>query len=325
MPAQITAGGSQRAGIRTAVLGTYRRQYEAQTERLSQCMDLDFPSDTRSEFYFYWEAAPHLGRWGYGGELPFEGFRGIQFEVSNHRWAKAISWQADDEADDQTRDLINQARGLGQSAATLDERIFFQIINGTADNELLPTVPNAPDGTAVYNAADAVRFGVTDGNLVEDIAAPTTAAGCRSNYHGVIGRFADFQDTKGQPHFDPGVVEGPLVWIGNTAQSGAILGAFMREERVADSSAGVSDEIRGAGRTVIPWITQRATADEANCFLTNAPVKAVFSQLREPLAEVAATDANSDRARESDENYIRFKMRKGFGAALPLATCKVVV
>ena len=322
MPAQITAGGSQRAGLRTAVLGTYRRQYEAQRDMLSKCMDLDFPSDSRSEYYFYWESAPHLGRWAYGGDLPFEGFRGIQFEVVNHRWAKGISWQADDEADDQTRDLINQARGLGQSAANLDERVFFQICNGSTDSELLPTVPNAPDGSATFLAGSRFGFATGNSNSVTG-GAPTTAALARVAYFEALEAVASFQDTKSQPLHSVSVTGGTVVCIGNPADADAVMGGFKRSELVQGTQAGVSDEIRGDGRVVETWINQLATASQLLFFWAEAPVKAVFSQLREPLSEAAATDANSDRAREADEHYIRFKMRKGFGAALPTAAMEM--
>lgn len=36
--------------------------------------------------------------------------------------------------------------------ATLDERVFFRMITDGVDVALLPSIPNAPDGTALYSS-----------------------------------------------------------------------------------------------------------------------------------------------------------------------------
>ena len=74
-----------------------------------------------------------------------------------------------------------------------------------------------------------------------------------------------------------------------------------------------------AGLTPILWPSQRITTDDMFTALTSAEIKAVFSQSRLPISEVIATMENSDLARQTDEESIRFKMRKGFGVAEPYA------
>ena len=40
----------------------------------------------------------------------------------------------------------------GAAWATLDERICFQLLTGNVDNDLLPSIPNAPDGQAIFSS-----------------------------------------------------------------------------------------------------------------------------------------------------------------------------
>lgn len=321
MPATVTAGASFRAGLRSELLGTYKRMYESIRPRLEVAMGLDFPSDKRSEYYFYWESAPHMARWAYGNDMSEEGFKGIQFEVLNHRWAKAISWQSDDRADDQTRSLLDHARGLGESAALLDERVLWQIIEGTTDAQLLPTIPNAPDGTALHSGSGNARFGETNGNTTV-VALATTDATARTGFWTAIGQMRGFQDIQGQPLLDPGAIDGPKLIAFEPGAEDSFTQAFLRElvNDGGTAGAGASNEILAAGHKVTLWSTQRCATTHHIVFLGGAIIKSVFSQLREGMGEVVATNQNSDLARQRDEESIRFKVRKGYGVALPYAT-----
>jgi hypothetical protein len=296
--------------------------YESLLPRLAIAMGLDFPSDKRSEYYFYWESAPHMARWAYGNDMSEEAFRGIQFEVTNHRWAKAISWQSDDRADDQTSSLMDHARGLGESAALLDERVLWQIIEGSTDRELLPSIPNAPDGISLHSGISTTRFGAgADGNTV-DVTAVTTDQTARDAFWEMLGRARLFQDIQGQPLLDPSVLDGPKMIAYHPDDEPHFAGAFLRE-LVDTGSAGVSNEIKAAGHQVTLWTTSRCANTHYIMFI-DALIKAVFSQLREGMQEVVATAQNSDVARQQDEESIRFKVRKGYGVALPYASVEGV-
>lgn len=322
MPAEIAAGASFRGDLRNEVLTTYRRQYQVIQDRLSLAMALDFSSNKRSEFYFYWEAAPHIGRWAYGDTLPFEGFQGIQFEVQNHRWAKGISWFTDDREDDTTGSLMQQARGLGESAAWLDERVLFQFLNGSTDLDLVPSIPNAPDGLPIHSTT--ARFGSADNSTAGTIADETNN---RAAFWLVMNLWRTMEDGNSQPLLDPNVIDGTKLVIFDSSIEDAFAATFRREQIAVDlgtEGAGASDEIRGAGHKVILWSTSRVeTATEAFYFLGESQLKAVFSQLRSQLQEDTANASNSDIGRIEDKEYLRFKMRKGFGVALPYATVQI--
>lgn len=337
MPSPVVAGRSFIPGLRAELLGTYRRMYEGQRDRLGRVMNLDLPSTRRTEFYFFWQSAPHMVRWAYGENMSEGGFKGVRFNITNVRWGRAISWQADDRADDQTNSLLQQARGLGESAALLDERVFFQILQGTTDGDLLTDssgttpgneetsggVPNAPDGQSLFsttNDGSAARFGATGGNLLTGtaITAGPTEATMRADYWAVREQFGLLQDTQGQPLFGSQVLEGEAVFI-LAADNWEIATQAFQRSIIPVSSAGVSSELEAIGLTPTIWPSQRITTDDYFTGLASVPNRAVFSQSREGITEVIATMQNSDLARQSDEESIRFKVRKGYGVGEPYA------
>lgn len=332
MPGQpVISGASFAAGLMAQALGTYRRRYAILRERVSMMAELDIPSTRREEIYFYWEAAPHIVRWPRGQNMSAKPFRGVRYTALNHRWARAIEWNNEDLQDDQTNSLLAHARGLGQSAATLDERIVFQIMQGTTDADLLPTIPNAPDGSALY--ITTTRFGVTNGNDI--IAAQSngigSSAAVRADYWQTISRFRQFQDTEGQPLFDPGTIDGAKLVIYPAAISGTpgssvdeVFAEAFIQFRTLDGGAAVSNVVKEANQLPTLWGTQRLTdVNDWYVFLGASDIKPLFSQLREGLREVIATFENSDVARSSGVESVRWFMRKGYGVNLPFATIKV--
>lgn len=339
MPQPILAGATFAAGILAQALGTYRQQYQVMKNRLGGCMELDYPSTRREEIYAYYETAPYLTRWG-NEQMSTGTFKGVRFTVLNHRWAKAVEWNAADAADDQTPGgLMAQARQIGQNAAMLDERLFFQVLTGTTDTDLLPSAtPNAPDGVALYSATDgtgAARFGVSGGNIVTGNV--TSAIQCRTAYWTALGQFRNFQDTQGQPLHDEAVIDGPKILIYGAANEQIFRESFIQNQVAGQAMTGAtpsssstdiaasSNLIQDSDQVPSLWSTQRISDNDSFLFLQNSPIKAIFSQLREPLREQVATMDNSDIARSSGRESVRFWLRKGLGVNLSYQTIKLNV
>lgn len=321
--APVIAGASFAAGLRSEFLSTYRRMLGEKRELLSRVMRLDIPSTRRTEDYFFWESAPHIRIWLRGDTMTAKSFKGVKFSITNFRWAHAIEWYNEDLQDDQTKSLLDHARGLGRSAAILDERVLFQLLREATDLDLLQAQPTAPDGSAIFatTAGGAARFGATNGNLLTG-GGVASAAAIRTDYWAAVAQIKQFQDTEGQPLFDDDVTDGAYTVFYGAANEEVFAQAFLREI-IQGSSAGVSDEIRAAGKTPLLWSTQRITDNDWFLAASSAEVKPVFSQLREPMSEVIATMQNSDIARETGLESIRFKMRKGFGVSTPYAAVKL--
>ena len=90
-----------------------------------------------------------------------------------------------------------------------------------------------------------------------------------------------------------------------------------------DGIAAVSNSVQAAGYTLNLWGTPRITNNNIFVFLNGATQKAVFRQNRVAVEETQKNETNSDRARDFDEEGIGWRMRAGFGVALPLMTGRI--
>ena len=331
----VLAGATFAAGILAQALGTYKQMYEVSKKRLGGCMELDYSSTRREEIYAYMTNPPVLNRWPIGSNMEAGTFKGVRYTCLNHRFAQSVSWNASDAQDDQLSSLLLTARQIGQNAAQLDERLFFQILNGTTDTDLLPSAtPNAPDGAALYSATDGAggaRFGVSGGNIVTGNI--DSAIECRTAYWTALGQFRNMQDTQGQPLHDESVIDGPKILIYGAANEQVFREAFIQNQVVGVALTGIdptsasvaasSNVIQDSNQVPTLWSTQRISDNDSYLFLESSPIKAIFSQLREPLREQVATMDNSDIARDSGVESVRFWLRKGVSPNLPYQTIQL--
>ena len=327
----VAAGGAFIAGLKSEALGTYRRMYDGRKELLSQMMKLDIPSDKRTERYFFYNSAPHIVAHRRNEALRHKAFGGIRFEVENFEYARAINWRRIDREDDLSKGLVERARDLGQSIGLLDERIAFQILGNATDADLLASIPNAPDGRALFHANDVGsgnRFGVSGGNKVGDGTTAgsaqglTTTAQVKADYYATRRRFVDMQDTEGQPLHNPSVADGSAVLVYPSTYTQIVHETFLRE-RVVEGSSTPTNVIQEAGLAPTLWTTQRLTATDWYVFLSSSEHRALFSQSREGIRTVMSDASVSDHARETGVEGIQFEVRKGYGIFTPYTACMV--
>lgn len=329
MPNPVIAGASFAPGLKTEFLRTYYRQYDGIKDELSRVMRLGIPSDKDQERYFFWESAPHIKRWIRGTVMTSKSFRGITYTATNYEWARSVDWHFADEQDDQTKSLADQARSIGQSMALLEERVYFQILTGGTDADLLPSVPTAPDGQNLFattSDGSAARFGATNGNSLTGTG--TSQAQLEADFFSVMAQFRLFQDTEGQPLWDKRTLDSPVTIF--FASSGTLeqtfASVFQRElthSVISSTGAGVSNVIKARGYQVRLVPTQRLTGNSWYATLEGADVKPIFSQLRQSPAEINADFANSDAVRGTGYKSLGIYSRMGFGVSTPYAAIKV--
>jgi Mu-like prophage major head subunit gpT len=322
----VIAGPSFTAGLRTEFLNTYAFLYDGIKGGLSKVMRLGIPSDKNLETYFYWKSAPHVKRWIRGMAMPTKNFQGVQYTAQNYEWAMSIPWHFADRQDDQTRSLPDQARKMGKSFALLEERVFFEIVTGTAS--LLPAIPNAADGAALFatTASGANRFGASGGNSLT--GAGTSVQNYQDDFLSqVMPQFRKFQDTEGQPLWDEQTLDGNVkIFFSAGTNEENFKKAFAQgivHSVLSATGAGVSNVILDAGYRVKAIPTQRLTGNSWFSFLEDADVKAIFSQLRQPVSEIIATFENSDMTRTTGKELFAMWARYGFGINTPYAAIKV--
>lgn len=333
----VIAGDALTGAVRTAFLDTYAARYKGIEARLSKVMKLAVPSDKLTERYVYFESAPHPKRQPRGQEISTGSFRSRSFTVTNHDWSKMIEWHENDEADDQTGGgLVRQARMVGGNFALLHERVYWQLQLGTTDADLLPAIPNAPDGAALYSATGgdgAARFGATNGNLLGGGGVATSAA-VRTDLWKAVAQWRLFKDTtpEAQPLLQPEQIRSFVIEY-NAQNDEVFREAFKQPitlkalmnvagaENVA--AAGVSNTILDAAIEIDLRPTQRVTDNDWFIKLVGVDHDSIFEQSRSPLEEILQTKQNSDIARRTGMVGIGWKSRSGYGIALPWDRIKI--
>jgi hypothetical protein len=327
----VSAGLSFAAGLQVAFLKTYELRYRTNDALLTNCFQRGLPSDKRTEKYFYWTDVPRFQRWPYGEGVSTGMFDGVQWSVTNVRFGKKLEWNLDDESDDQTSSLRSHSQGLAERAAMMDERILTQLEGNLTNAELLASVPNAPDGAAAFSATDgnsANRFGYSGGNIVSG-GGVTTQQLIIIDYYKALAAFMGFQDTHGEPYWDPSTIERGVTIRFNSANIQVYEEAFKQVRKIRTTTSpgniGVaeSNQVMDASRNVTLWPTQRLTDNDWYIYLDTAPTKAFFRQDREPISTKIYDLGNSDKAGDEDVVGFRMKFRAGYSISLPLGAFKV--
>lgn len=325
----IEAANSTAHGLESTFLRTYQDAVMIPNPTLDWVMERDIPGTGLTHKYFFWNSVPKIRRWPRGTKIPKKGFKGIQFEVETVDWGEKIEFHYNDVQDDRTKSLLPHTRTLASDAQKLDERVFFEMISGTVDADLLESVPNAADGTSIFSSS--ARFGHANGNIVSGTG--TTAALIKDDYYSGLERFALFQDTEGRELFAQGVLEEGVVIAFPVAMLSEFEEAFEQKiqlkivTNVAANEnvggAGVSNVIQDARRKVTLWPTQFLTGTDWYMFLKAAPVKPIFSVLVDPMTTLVWDLNNSDEAKETGYLGFGVRMRKAYGAASTFGALKI--
>lgn len=317
-------------GLRTEFADTYSKIRNRQSDgRLSRVMDLSIGATNRQHEFAYFEAAPHFEYWRRGESIPTDAMNSVKWTVPVYTWARRVPWHKEDRKDDQTQSLIQVARQAGESAALLEERFFFDLIQNTTVT--LPAVPLAADGAAMFatTANGGDRFGVSDGNLLTGTGVATTST-IKADYYNAMEQFMQFQDGKGQPLLSPEVVASGAIICHAAENTEAFEEAFLQQRQglVYGSNTAAStpsNVIQDAARNVMLWPTPRITGNDWYVFLMDPPQLPTFLLDREGVQEFSSLegDNNGDHTRDTGEEYIQWERRAGAGISLPYGCIKI--
>ena len=321
----VSSTSTLAAGIRAEFADTYARSYAGIQERNSSIAEF-IPSDKRTETFAYYESAPHWAAWRDGETIRSKPFKDKSWSITNKSYGIRTEWNRDDRRDDQTKSLLTRVRDAASSGALLHERILFQMMLGSTDTDLLASVPNAADGAALYSAS--ARFGHADGNILSG-GGVASAAAVSADYFTIMARLALFQDTEGQPLWDPSVLEaGTTIYFG-TANEKVFTEAFLSAihsigANTATSNAGISNIIQAGAKKVTLVPTPRITDNDWFVFLKNPTRKPFVVLERDPVVEkiVMFDDSMDGGVLSTKVEFAQWDARYGYGIATPYATVK---
>lgn len=332
-PLVITGGqsGTLRAGLRDAFDTAYESQAASIAEELGPLANLNLPSGTDQEVYAYYKDAPHPRYHPRGENMPQVGFDAVQFTVPNYDWSIEVPWHKNDEADDQLRMLRPRVADAGENYAMLDHRLFFQLLTGTTDAQLLPNAtPNAPDGAGLFSTTDgasAARFGATSGNLLTGTGVASSVT-IRNDAYSALEQFGLFKNTQNHQLWPKSVLDQGIIVMCGTAIEQAVMEAFNQNPTIhsintATSNASVQNIFAAAGKKIEVRSTQYITDNDIYVFLRGAKHKAIFSQDRQPVVQSEFDENNSAEHARSLTRSNTLHARKGWGIFLPYSVIKI--
>jgi len=323
-PVISSSPGVLSAGLQDAFFDTYIPTFENTKARLSRIAEF-IPSDKETERFAFYESPPHAAIWRDGESVRRKGFKDQTWTVPVRDWGIAVDWSKNHRMDDQTRSLRQQADGAGTNMALVDERVLVQIITAATDTNLLPSIPNSPDGLALFSTS--TRYGASGGNTVTGSGVATSAS-IETDFYAAVARIMAFQDTEGQPLWDPSIFNQGFLVMAGSANIKEMNRAFKADavpigSSTATSNAAVSNVIQVGGYNVEVWLTPRITSNDWFVFATGARRKPLVVLERQAIETHEGNMDNSDSARATKIEYVQFDKRTGYGVATPYAAVMV--
>jgi hypothetical protein len=315
-------------GLRATFADTYRQAIKGIDKRVALYMDMGLPSDKLTEIYGYRESRPYLVRQPKGQAVSRRVFGGKTFEITNYLYSLAIDWYWQDELTDQLHNLFADVKDAAENAAYHAERVFWQLLLSSTDADLLPAIPTAPDGAALFatTAGGANRFGVSSGNLISGGTVATSAL-IRTDFYKAIAQLQLFQDTQGQPLHRDDIFERGVHVIYGAANDEVFMEAFKQNITLAVGgatyAAGVSNTVIAAFNNVQLWSTPRITTDDWYVLMGGTPVKPMFEQVLAPYTDNLADFENSDRSRDFNVRSYHIRGMSGYGLNLPYGAIQI--
>lgn len=332
----ISAVSAIDPAIRPAFETAYENAFKNMEATLGPIMEFNVPAVSETNTYAYPESAPHPTIWRRGEEIGDQGFQFKKFTAVVKDWVARVTWHENDERYDQTKTLVRRAENTGSNMARIAWRVFFQLLTNATNSKLLPAIPNAPDGAALYSATDGAggaRFGATGGNIVTQTG--TTGTAVQTDLYTGIQRFANFQDTEGEELWPSDMLQGGMTIVHGPSMVKAVNDAFQqRLHTVAINAAGAeatssvvaagtkSNVVLDSGFHVRTLMSAKITTTKLYVFLDSCPDKAIF-HLKPPggeLRSVFEDMSNSDRSRGSKMKARQWDKSEGYAIFLPYGT-----
>lgn len=325
--------------IRPAFETAYENSFWKMQELLGPLLEFNVPCVSETNTYAYPESAIHPTVWRRGEDVGDQGFQFRKFTAVVKDWVARVTWHENDERYDQTKMLVRRAEASGNNMARIAWRVFFQLLTASTNTKLLPVIPNAPDGAALYSATDGGgnnRFGASGGNIVTQTG--TTGVAVQNDLYSVVQRFANFQDTEGEELWPSDMLQGGMTIVHGPSMVKAVNDAFQQRLNVTainasgtEASSAVvaagakSNVILDSGFSVRTLMSAKITTTKIYVFLDGAPDKAIF-HLSPPDGALRSTFedmTNSDRSRKTKMKCRQWDKSEGYAIFLPYQTCVV--
>lgn len=308
----------------------YKQKDLGEKRFLDLIMGPDRKGVGETDYVGWFGSSPNPEFWAKGDEIPVANMDGFTGSIVHKAFGIKIPYGRDDVIFERTGSLLEMVRDTANKWKMLDARVLKEFATGTVDPSLYPTVPNAFDGAAFFNATDgnsANRFSRSGGNILTGQTLSTSSGWIQAIING-MNAVASFLDTDGQPKWSGDDLMEVVVVV---PQGGALhfQEAFSNPITTsAESStggvAGISNTIKSMGMTIHPYITPRYTTT-TEFYMYFPRVKRAFgrSLVLEPTTYESTMASGSDVALATKQQSWQSDMLAGHYINLPFGALKV--
>lgn len=309
------------------VLDQFDDAYEQKKVNLEQLVGAvldEWPTERPTERYTYLESVPHMRIWRRGESREAKAFRAVSWTTDTHDFQVKVEWHRNDERDHQGRRTISsKAQTAGNTAATMPIRLATQVVEAATDHELLPGIPTAPDGAAMFatTAGGSARFGASSGNLLS--GSGTTGQAIRDDFFSALEQFLLFQDTEGYPLWDADVLMSGVTIMYPIALMKEMAEAFKWARPIhSDDATLAAPTVAVAASNLAmdfnvpvksfpnPYLSD---SSDWYIFLDSSPVKPLYRGVHEALQNDIWDRSNSDRAKDEKIHAVGWDARWSIG------------
>lgn len=297
-------------------------------KHLSLIMGPDRKGVGETDYVGWIGASPNPEFWAKGDEIPVANMDGFVGTIVHKAFGIKIPYGRDDVIFERTGSLLEMVRDTANKWKMLDARVLKEFSTGTVDASLYPSVPNAFDGAAFFNATDgnsANRFSVSGGNIVTGLDFDS-AAGCLSAIIKIINRASSFLDTDGQPKWNGEQLQ-QIVLVVPQAYAEFFQKALNQpitssEDVGSHGVAGVSNFIKTMGIEIDLYITPRYTAKEIYVYFPRVKRSFGRSLVLAPTTYESTMASGSDVALATKQQSWQSDMLAGHYINLPFGAVK---
>lgn len=314
------------AGIQSALMETWRQEYPVYKKMQEAFLHYLPYTNIRKAPYAFKERIPFPKPWPYRKGRTYQGLKDRKIEIGLIPYELSIGWDERDASDDQLGDLKTHVSQATKRFLQLPDVLVGEYMIGTSvyNYDGLALCYDGADLYATTDGDGVARFGVTGGNIITGSGTSTTAA-VMADIIDVRERFLKMQEpVTGQPLHDPdNIVYKRMRFV----IPPALDGVFMRIKKQAtiytDPSINTAESNLLVGE--IEYSVNQRLTDVNDWFVVieHAYWKPFAYRAPNNLRQIFANMQNSDKSRETAEEFVFCDLRLGLGPWCPFTTIKV--
>lgn len=317
-----TSGALSAAVVENSFFRSLEQMEKQVPQEIKDLYIIADPSTGDSELYAQYGSSPIWTMWRRGASRKIDAITEFYYTIVNKNWSCVIQYHRDTRADDRTGTFDAKILDVSKRYAFLQVDIAAQLLESTANPDLLDTIPNTYYGLSLFNSNYTFATG---GNIITGQGI-TTESAVRDDLFNVQERFRSMVDEANRRYWESGDVDFSnfIVIIPNnqTQVWDQIVNAQIVPGGFAQTST-KSNTLYGKGLRVYVETRLTDSNDWYVALTANPSIRPFVYQPRQEPEFIKKNMENSDHAFETGLELIGGSARAGYSVYEPRSIVKV--